>query len=207
MVLKQDLTEDEESFSWDVAYVVLSHIDKVTPDWGMNDEKEIYEDMWIYGDMDILRYMDLGGTFRIFFSFFTWSTCLRRMTSWRLRILISFLDRPIIIIHYHHLLDNHYLSLIYFGKANYIFIEATWGSWGQKSSVTFCAGRGTPGQMFLRQLRFFKIFYKFLLVNFKLYYHFFTISEMPELEFHRAKPCRFTTIQYYVTALWHFLGI
>ena len=43
---------------------------KVTPDW-----------------LRRRRRRRRRGTFRMFFSFFTWSTCLRRITSWRERIL------------------------------------------------------------------------------------------------------------------------
>ena len=130
--------------------------------------------IWIYG------YVDVGGTFRIFFSFFTWSTCLRRMTSWRLRILISFLD-----YHYYQLLS-------FFGQANYYYLlRPPENLEGKKVLWRFVPAKTHPGKCSWNNCDFFfKYSYKFLLVNSKVYFS----SDVPELEFHRAKTCSFTTV-------------
>ena len=125
-------------------------------------------------DMDILRYMDLGGTFRIFFSFFTWSTCLRRMTSWRLRILISYLDKPIIIIHCYHLLENYYHFFIYFEKANYYYLlRPPEDLEGKKVLWRFVPAEAHPGKCSWDNWDFLEYLYRLLLVHLRLYYYFF----------------------------------
>ena len=109
---------------------------------------------------------------------------------WTMIIIISFihyyylLDKPIFIIHYYHFLDKP-IVIIYWGHLRILRAK--------KFCDVLCRQRHTRANVpETIEIFVFKYSYQFILVNLRSNNYF--SSHMPELEFHRAKTCRFTTV-------------